>query len=355
MLRSMPLVPPSDYFCGGCHLEATIGSHVLETVRNDDSALFIRPSCYITIIVPRERNTARVRAGLRAVIPAVLTLVLVIGWSRGLTPAIVPDGSAAARRAFATVVQFPGYLLAIGLALWTASRLDRRRYSEFGLAVDRSWLRNFVVGTGISLGALALSILYARVRGVVAVDAAGVEADSTASIALLVGGVSLFVAFTLLQNVYEEVVYRGIVLQNFAEGLAARGWSPRAAVLLATVGSCAAFGAFHLPLGGPLVAVDAALVGVSFALAYLLTGNLGLAIGLHFGRTPLNILVEPGAEATEPFGLPPIIELTAPAPDVELLRLGTTGALLLGWASYRYGELRIAETISRPAHGRTGE
>ena len=300
----------------------------------------------------RERNSGRVRAGLRAVIPALVTLVLLIGWMQWLVPVAIPDRRAVTTAALGMGLGYLGYSFAVALALWIATRLDHRRVTDYGLVIDGNWIRDFAVGTAIGLVAFVVSVQYARLRGVAEVDTGALEVDSSAAAALVVGGLLLFVGFNLVQNVYEEVVYRGIMLQTLAEGLAERGRSPRTAVLGATALSCLAFGAFHLPLAGPAVAADAAVVGLSFALAYVLTGNLGLATGVHFGRTPLNVLVESGAEATTPFGLPPAIEFVGLTSDVEILRLAVTGLLLVAWAYHVTGRIGVSERVYRSTQSR---
>jgi len=159
--------------------------------------------------------------------------------------------------------------------------------------------------------------------------------------------VLVFLAVFFVQNVYEEVVFRGVMLQNFAEGLTMREVAIRRALILATAGSCVFFGIAHLQRG-LIVAIDAMVVGVIFSLAYLLTGSLGLAIGVHFSRFPLELIFDSDAPGGE-LGLP-VIEFTANAPDVELIRLGLTAGLLLLWVKVVYGDVRIAETVYQPTH-----
>lgn len=75
------------------------------------------------------------------------------------------------------------------------------------------------------------------------------------------------------------------------EGLTARGVSLRLAVVSATVVSLLLFGAYHIPLrGNVVVALDAALTGIPFALAYLLTDDLDLPVGVYFGRVLIEFL-----------------------------------------------------------------
>lgn len=156
----------------------------------------------------------------------------------------------------------------------------------------------------------------------------------------------------MLGNVYEEVVYRAVMLRTFAVGLAARGHSPAWSVVPATAGSLVLFGLYHLPLrGDPVVVVDAALVGVTFGLAYLL-GGLGLAVGVHFGRATLELLTGVSMLGVE---VPAVVAFTrdtvAANLEVRLLELALVCLFVVAWAYRVDGELRLARAVS-PTDGR---
>jgi hypothetical protein len=299
----------------------------------------------------READSGRLRASVRGLVPVVVTFVALpvgfavqgrvlggIGWPSELA------------RALAWILSSVGlYGLLALVALWVASRLDRRPYTAYGLDVDRSWLLNFAAGTAISVVAVAVSVWYADARGLVDV---AIVADETGGSGLgsTLLEVGLVAVVLLSSNVYEEVLYRGIVIQNFAEGLQARGLSSTRAVAGGVAGSLLLFGVFHL-LRGPLVALDATLVGVTFALAYVVTGELGLAIGVHFGRVPMALLVQGESLGVEVASME---APTEPAPYLEftLLQLGLVGVLLLLWAGLQYGRGGVLQNVSAvPADG----
>jgi hypothetical protein len=83
---------------------------------------------------------------------------------------------------------------------------------------------------------------------------------------------------------------------------------------------------------------------VTFSLAYLLTGELGLAIGVHAGRFPLNLVQ--GA-SLGPFTVQPVMTVTdntlGANLELKLLRLGLICLLVLGWVFRLDGEIRLAE------------
>lgn len=83
---------------------------------------------------------------------------------------------------------------------------------------------------------------------------------------------------------------------------------------------------------------------MTFSLAYLLTGELGLAIGVHAGRFPLNLVQ--GA-SLGPFTVQPVMTVTdntlGANLELKLLRLGLICLLVLGWVFRLDGEIRLAE------------
>jgi len=291
----------------------------------------------------READSDRLRAGLRGLTPAVVTLGILLGGFAvlGRLPVDGPFASIVAG-----VVLYGGV---IGTAVLLATRLDRREFAAYGLEVDAAWLRDFGVGVASSYLALTLSLAWAVTRGLREVDIAAAGVSGGGGTFVGVGLVVLFAAYFLVQNVYEELVYRRILLGNFVEGLTARGLSPAWSAVPATAAATLLFGLFHLPFrGNVIVVVDAALVGVTFSLAYLLTGNLGLAVGVHFGRLPIELLY--GAELGS-VEVGQVVVLTrdtlAANTEVLFLRLGLTAAFLLAWASVADGDVRIAEAVYR--------
>jgi membrane protease YdiL (CAAX protease family) len=250
------------------------------------------------------------------------------------------------------VLLFALYVAMIGIAVEIATTLDRGRIADFGLSVDAAWLGNFAAGTVISASGIALSLWWGVVRGYRAVDLS--SAASSVDEPLLVAVAMLaFVLYFLLGNVYEEVVYRGIMLRNFAAGLAARGHSPAWAVAIATAGSLVLFGAYHVPLrGNVVVGVDAAMVGVTFALAYLLTGELGLPLGVHFGRISLELLSGFEMLGVELPAALTFTQDTLPANlEVRLLELGSVCLFVVAWVYVTEGRVKVAENVYESTPG----
>lgn len=188
---------------------------------------------YVTLMgfamrVLRERGSSRLRASLRGVLPAVVTLAVLLA-GRSLLTTVLPIGTGEIPlretwviRGCFTVL----YLVMIRIAVRMAMYLDHRPFSDLGLTGSRRWLQDFAIGTGISTGGILVAIAWGTHRGFRAVDPT-IDASGPGSPLYLGVAVIIFILFLLLGSIYEEIVYRGVMLQNFIEGLHARGLSRR--------------------------------------------------------------------------------------------------------------------------------
>jgi membrane protease YdiL (CAAX protease family) len=164
----------------------------------------------------------------------------------------------------------------VGVVL-VARYLDRRPLADYGVRGGRGWWRDVAAGVVLAVGVQAAVLgvhLAAGWATVVGTVAAGPEGIGLALLATVV----LFAVVA----VYEELVARGVVLTNVAEGLARYGPRPAAAVGVAI--SSGLFGVVHLlnPGASAVSTLGIALIGVTFGASYVLTGRLGVAVGLHF-------------------------------------------------------------------------
>lgn len=304
--------------------------------------------------VIREERSTRLRASLRVLIPAVGTLVLLTLFNLA-RKAILGQitGTSTVLGLLGLLTNLVTYVVLILVAVWSGAKLERRDYGDFGLNVDGRWIRNFVAGTAISTFGIALSLLWGKFRGLREVDLSvvGVNGGVLVPAVVLVGFACMF----LLGNVYEEVIFRRIAIRNLAEGFAARGFSPVVAVVPATGVSMVLFGLYHVPLRGNfVVAVDAAMVAITFSLAYLLTEDLGLPTGIHFGRISTEVIYGGTIAGVE---LPAVVEFTRATLlanlEVKLVRLGVVCLLVIAWVYLSRGELRTAEVVQRPNDARS--
>ena len=265
-------------------------------------------------------------------------------------------GGALAGRVGVTSVAVPAVAVGIGsiAAIAGLARVvDRRPVADYGLGLDRGWMVD--LGVGLALGAvLQTGILAVGVAGgwltVGAVAAPGSVLVDLAKLA------ALFVAV----GVWEEVAIRGWLLTNLAEGLRLAG--ERVAVAAAVGLSAAVFGLGHANNPEASVVSTGLIVcaGVFLGVGYVVTGELGVPIGVHitwnFFQGPVYGLgvsgfgVETSLVATESTG-PTWVTGGAFGPEAGLLGLGAllTGTLLVaGWARRCHGRFGVHPSITTP-------
>ena len=215
----------------------------------------------------------RLRAGWRLLVFLVMLLVVAVveGRVRAGLAGRLPD-------LYEDLVRALVFALLIAIVLYLASRvLDHRRMSDYGFHFSRKWWTD--LGFGLLLGALLLF-------GVLAVELAAGWVAVTGSLAPSSG--QPFVA-TILVGVLavaavafgEEASYRGYPIKNLAEGLARARWG----VVIAVVIPAVYFGLAHTtnPNATWLTVFNIVIFGLLFGTGYVLTGELALPIGLHFG------------------------------------------------------------------------
>jgi membrane protease YdiL (CAAX protease family) len=253
-------------------------------------------------------------------------------------------------------------LTTVGLALGAvvgvvvvARTIDRRPLTDYGLHVSQAWWRDLFVGIGLAVAVQAAVLGVELAAGwAVVVDTA--VAGPGGFVALLVASVVLFAVV----GFYEELVLRGVVLKNVAEGLAGRG--AVVAVTVAVLVSSLLFGVIHLANdGASLVSVAViAFIALTVAASYVLTGRLGFAIGFHAAwNIAMGVLFNHPVSGIAVPARVLAVDVTGPAlwtggafgPEAGLLGvaagfLGFLGVLV--YARFVEGKLRIHPAILVP-------
>lgn len=249
------------------------------------------------------------------------------------------------------------FALSVALLIVSARYLDRRPLRTYGLAFSRSWWIDFAGGLGLGVVASGLAFAVAYGRGWLRVE----ELFSPGSDPFVLGFV-LFAVGLLAMAVAEEVVFRGIVLSNAAEGLSARGMNPSAAVFGAVIVSSVLFGVLHIgpgtvPEGIPLAAMVVVWTvgGFGYAIGYALTGQLALPIGYHFTSNFAASAIFLGTSEDVGAYFPSIVGIEATAsgafhpvyglPSVAGTIAGVVG--VVGWIYLTRGELSFARSVGR--------
>jgi membrane protease YdiL (CAAX protease family) len=161
-------------------------------------------------------------------------------------------------RAFA-VVAIPALIMA---------RIERGRWSDYGLPLNRIWSRETLIGFVWGFGGLSLLMGIMRAFGVYHIDGFAIHGSDIWRFAAVWGVGFIFVAL------FEEFFTRGYMQYTLASGI---GFWP-AAVLLSAL-----FFAGHIKNPGetPWGLVDVFLAGLFFCFVLWRTGNLWFAVALH--------------------------------------------------------------------------
>lgn len=192
---------------------------------------------------------------------------------------IVPASDAPSDGLFIVIVPYVVTGVALSVtAVLVAWYVDWRTLPDLGLAIDRRFWLDLVAGLALGFGLIAVPYLIGVLAGVYQPTVSPAAPDGY-SVAL---GFVFVIAFTLVVGVYEELLFRGYLLTNAAEGLTAFV-DGRTAVVGAIILSSLGFGAVHglnptmTRLGIGTISVAGALLGAGL----VLTGRLALPIGVH--------------------------------------------------------------------------
>lgn len=157
-------------------------------------------------------------------------------------------------------------IVGVALLRW----LDHRPAGALGFGLTRAAVRESALGTAIGGGGLVLAALVMLATGKLAY---GPDAGSAGAWISIIAGDFAVLAIAAAS---EEALFRGYPFQVVAER-----FGPVAATVLSSIGFALAHGAN--PDVGVFALTNIFLAGVLLAIAYLKTGSLWFATGVHVG------------------------------------------------------------------------
>ncbi len=184
------------------------------------------------------------------------------------------------REAIRASVSLFGALTAVLTAVVTAILVDRRRLRDYGFRFRRAWWRD--LGFGLFLGVALMTFVFVieLAFGWIQITGFLTASPGFAPSVLLFTTLLVFVGTSLM----EELLVRGILLTNLAEGLAGFGpLSERGGTAVAVLLTSVLFGVLHLnnPNATVISSAGVAFGGVFLAVGYVLTGDLAIPLGVH--------------------------------------------------------------------------
>ena len=312
----------------------------------------------------RARAPWRLGVGVVLLFVAAVSGALVTSALAALAPDTAPATPTALFNTAAALVPYAAFTGALLAAAWL---VDRRTLADIGLRRSPAWGADLAFGLvlGVALPVLVFALELAtgslRVTGTFVSRSSSVlpvGTDVAPSLAL-----ACTFAFFVGVGVFEEVLFRGYLLVNLAEGVDGfLGASRRVALAGATILTSVAFGVVHAanPSATPLALLNISLFGGLFAASYLLTDRIAVAIGFHvawnfavssvFGFPVSGITTPVTVLAVEVSG-PPLLTGGAFGPEgglFALVALVVGFGTLAGWVRWREGELRVHGSVAVP-------
>lgn len=178
-------------------------------------------------------------------------------------------------------------LIQILIATWIMARIERRRFSDYGIPVRNAFGADFWIG--LAWGAASTSLLVGLIAGFGGYRVLGFALHGGAFWYFL----GLWIVANLLIGLAEEFQFRAYLLSTLADGIGF--W---AAAILLSIG----FGALHYFLKPHERWEDfasTALLGLFMCLTLRRTGSLAFAIGFHAAFDFANLFVWSGQNAGE--------------------------------------------------------
>jgi membrane protease YdiL (CAAX protease family) len=257
-------------------------------------------------------------------------------------------------------------LLGVLVALWIAARLlDRRPVADFGLSLDRHWWADLCFG--LFLGALLIAAVFLLQWMAGWVEIVGWFHRGKTDEAFGTVLASLAVLFMCV-GFYEEIAYRGYLLRNVAEGLNFSTLGAAGSLVVAVVLTSVLFGGVHArnPSASVPSVINTMLAGVVLGLGFLLTGKLGLPIGIHitwnffqgpvFGYRVSGVGIGSSIFVTKKSG-PELWAGGDYGPEGGLLTSGmllVALPLMLAWIRLHYGSLSLDRSLAQPPSSAVG-
>ena len=289
----------------------------------------------------------RIRAGWRLLMQLVLSLLFMI-------PLYLLASQVGGRN-----MQIIASGIAISLAVWAAGwMLDKRPVWDYGLRINSRWWKDCFSGVVMATLVMTLLVLFQWIMGWLDFTGFGWNRSSERSFLPVFGGYLVTMAVV---GFYEELWSRGYQLTNLTEGFY-HGWNRNMAGAIAIAISSVVFGVLHLSnpnatLFGMVVII---LAGVMLAIPYVVTGQLGLSVGLHFAWN----FIQGGIYGLPVSGIPfrqSIIQTRIDGPDLwtggafgpEGGIVGLIGVIVLiicsvFWLYYRGYSITVSSEITRP-------
>lgn len=202
---------------------------------------------------------------------------------------------------------------------------------------------NLLAGFGIGGSIPTVAVTLGVLGGWITIDGTGYSLTAS-----YLRDVGLAIVIIMGIAMVEELVFRGYVLTNALEGLDLR-WVSATTTIVGAWGVSVLLFAFTHPAPTLVAGLHFLGAGLLLGLAYLVSGQLGLPIGIHAGFNFVSGYVFP--IASDPSATVIALSVSGPAwltGQTGLIQTGLqlpAALILMGWVWFQTGHLGISPTI----------
>jgi len=244
--------------------------------------------------------------------------------------------------------------------IFAARWIDRRLFSDTGVFFTPRWWEEFWVGMGLGVFLMAVIFAVQYSLGWVTITETFVTKVAGANFWLaLLWPILLYVSV----GIAEEVVFRGYLFLNVAEGFRSKSISPAVAIWAALIFTSLLFGVAHIfnPEAGLISTLNISLAGVMLGLPYILSGRLAMAIGLHITWNFSEGIIFGFPVSGMQFSSAKFIEISQGGPDswtggafgpeaglIGLIAMISGMVIMMSYYQFRDGNLRLFTALAEP-------
>jgi membrane protease YdiL (CAAX protease family) len=304
---------------------------------------------------------SRLRTGYRIILQ--LSIFILIGKGlQNIIGSISPDIEFSSSAPLWFFLVFAGVKLSSGvISVWIAGRyFDRRYFKEFGFHLNKHWWIDFVFGLGLGIFLMCVIFFIQYSLGWIEITDLFVMRDME-NFFILPISVCFFVFISV--SISEEIVSRGYLLTNLAEGLNFKIIGPKGAIIIGWFISSTVFGIAHIdnPNATLLSTLNIIIGGLFLGIGYVMTGRLAIPIGIHltWNFFQANVFGYPVSGFTIPSEVVTFIKVDQIGPEIwtggafgpEASLLGSLAILLgiiltFGWIRYRNNSIGFQLSIA---------
>jgi membrane protease YdiL (CAAX protease family) len=226
-------------------------------------------------------DESRLRVGIRIIINILLFFLIYKGYllilnSMGIKLFYSSSSHLWVFLVAGTVRLFP----AVCVLLFGGRFIDRRKIRNFGFHFNKNWWVDLWFGMGLGAFMISLIFLVEMSLGWISISGTvhSIHSQSTLVVPLLV-----FLFFFISQGMSEELLSRGYLIKNLAEGFNLKNLGPKWSILIAWCLISIIFGLAHIgnPNANIISTINLMVMGVTMGAGLIFTGELAIPIGLH--------------------------------------------------------------------------